>query len=346
MKTEYNRRIFLRNTAILGIGSSLLPSVAGASSDLYKKEAGTRVGIIGADTSHVIAFTKSLNDAKAGMELGGYHIVAVYPPGSRDIESSSSRIPGYTEELKKLGVRIAGSIDELLQETDVILLETNDGRMHLEQALPVLKAGKKMFIDKPVAGSLKDAIAIYAAAEKYKVPVFSASSLRYMNKAQEVRRGLSGKVTGADTYSPAKIEKTHPDLFWYGVHGVELLFTIMGSGCKSVTRFKTDDTDVVVGKWKDNRIGTFRGTRTGAHEYGGTVFTDKATFSLGNYDGYQPLLLEIIKFFQTGIVPVTAEETLEIYAFMEAADESKRKGGAIVLIDEVIKKATKHLPKF
>ena len=257
MKNNYTRRLFLRNTATVSLGLSLLPKTAMIMSHFDSDLAGKRVGIIGADTSHTVAFTRSLNDANAGADLGGYKVVAVYPPGSRDIKSSKSRIPAYTEELKNLGVHIVESIDELLNETDVVLLETNDGRLHMEQALPVLKAGKKMFIDKPVAASLSDVMAIYDAAKKYDVPVFSASSLRYMNKAQEVAKGKSGKVLGADTYSPATLEKTHPDLFWYGVHGVELLFTLMGNGCKSVTRFHTAETDIVVGTWADNRIGTF-----------------------------------------------------------------------------------------
>ena len=118
----------------------------------------------------------------------------------------------------------------------MVLLETNDGRPHLEQALQVLKAGKPMFIDKPVAASLSDAIAIYDAAKNYKVPIFSSSSLRYMESVQDVVKGKIGTVLGADTFSPATLEKSHPDLFWYGIHGVEILFTIMGTGCKQVTR--------------------------------------------------------------------------------------------------------------
>src|SRR3954468_15814160 len=124
----------------------------------------------------------------------------------------------------------------------------------------VIKAGKPMFIDKPVAASLNDVISIYAAAKQANVPIFSSSSLRYMQSVQDVVKGKVGAVLGADTFSPATLEKTHPDLFWYGIHGVEILFTIMGTGCKQVVRIHTNDTDVVVGTWKDGRVGTFRGT--------------------------------------------------------------------------------------
>jgi len=265
--------------------------------------------------------------------------VAAYPKGSNDIKSSVERIKGYTEDVKKLGVEIVNSIEELLTKVDVVLLETNDGRLHLEQALKVLKAGKKMFIDKPLAASLVDAIAIFESAKQYNVPVFSSSSLRFITGAKEIAEGKIGKVLGADTYSPASIEKTHPDLFWYGVHGVEILFTVMGAGCKNVVRVYSDNTDIVIGTWQDDRVGTFRGMRSGKQDFGGTVFGEKAISVLGKWEGYKPLLKEIIKFFRTGLAPVSPGETLEIYAFMEAADESKRNGGSSVTLNSMFQKA-------
>ncbi|MCF2491709.1 Gfo/Idh/MocA family protein [Dyadobacter chenhuakuii] len=329
-----SRRNFILKSVATGAGLGLLeylPAIA-------RPADGKRVGIIGLDTSHSIAFTKALNAATPDPVYDGYKVTAAYPQGSKDIESSTKRIPGYIEEVKKLGVKITGSIQELLAETDVILLETNDGRLHLEQALEVFKAGKRMFIDKPVAGSLSDTIAIYNAAEKYKIPVFSASSLRYIKGLENIDKA---KVLGADTYSPAVLEKTHPDFFWYGVHGVETLYTVMGTGCKSVTRVGTPNTDIVVGIWSDGRTGTFRGTRTGKHDYGGTVFTEDGNKVLGPYAGYEPLLVDIIKYFKTGEMPVTPQETIEIFAFMEAADESKRQGGKSVMLESVLNKARK-----
>lgn len=336
---SYNRRLFIKAAVVSGIGLHLMDGLPA----LARQSDGKRVGIIGLDTSHSVAFTKALNAVAPGAAApdpvyDGYKVVAAYPHGSKDIESSVKRIPGYTEEVKKLGVEITGSIKELLSKVDVVLLETNDGRLHLEQALEVLKAGKRMFIDKPVAGTLSDAIAIYEAAKKYNIPVFSASSLRYIKGLENIDKA---KVVGADTYSPAVLEKTHPDFFWYGIHGVETLYTVMGTGCKSVTRINTPDTDIVVGIWGDGRTGTFRGTRTGKHDYGGTVFTKDGNKVLGPYAGYEPLLADIIKYFKTGQVPVTPEETIEIFAFMEAADESKRQGGKTVTLESVMAKAKK-----
>jgi predicted dehydrogenase len=301
---------------------------------------GKRVGIIGLDTSHSTAFTEALNGEMPDPAYNGYKIVAAYPWGSKDITSSSERIPAYTEEVKKKGVEIVGSIAELLTKVDVVLLETNDGRPHLEQALAVMKAGKPLFVDKPVAGTLAETVAVFEAARKYKAPVFSASSLRYMTGMQDIGSGKTvGKVLGADAYSPAPLEEHHPDFFWYGIHGIETLITVMGRGCVSVSRVYTEGTDIVTGVWGDGRLGTFRGTRTGQHEYGGTVFGEKGVVRVGPYSGYEALLKEIARFFQTGVAPVSEEETLEVYAFMEAADESRRKGGASVDLRGILEKA-------
>ncbi|HTI52081.1 MAG TPA: Gfo/Idh/MocA family oxidoreductase, partial [Planctomycetaceae bacterium] len=302
-----------------------------------------RLGIIGLDTSHSVAFTRILNAADAKEDISGCRVVAAYPKGSPDIESSTSRVPGYTKEVQALGVEIVDSIEALVAQVDAVLLETNDGRPHLAQVLPVLKAGKPVFIDKPIAGSLADAVAIFEAARKYKAPLFSSSSLRYTEGAQAIRAGKIGEVKGCDAYSPCALETTHPDLYWYGIHGVETLFTVMGTGCESVTRVSTPGIDLAVGVWQGGRVGTFRGVREdqggGKAGYGGTAFGTKGVEQIGPYKDYRALVVEIIKFFRTGVVPVTEEETLEIYAFMEAADESKRQGGVPVKLETVLAKA-------
>jgi len=213
MKNQIKRRDFIK-TASAGVAGYGLMSNTFIPGVQKKVPEGLRIGIIGLDTSHATAFTKALNDPAAGPEFGGFKITAAYPKGSSEIKSSYERIPGYTEEVKKSGVEITGSINELLSKCDKILLETNDGRLHLEQALEVMKAGRLMFIDKPIAASLTDAIAIFNSAAHYKLPVFSSSSLRYGTGTAEIRGGSIGRVMGADTYSPATLERPHPDLFW------------------------------------------------------------------------------------------------------------------------------------
>jgi len=298
-----------------------------------------RVGVVGLDTSHSIAFTKSLNATPGNPLMRNCRVVAAYPYGSKDLKESNVRIPGYTEEIQKLGVKVVDSLEALLDEVDAILLETNDGNPRLEQMQQILAAGKPVFMDKPVAAKLSDVVAIYDAAKSAGVPLFSSSSLRYAGGVQEARAGAIGKVLGCETYSPCSLEPTHTDLYWYGIHGVEMLYTCMGTGCESVTRTSTAGSDVVVGKWNDGRIGTFRGIRQGKSGYGGTAFGEQALLPLGPYKGYDPLVVEITNFFRTHQVPVSADETIELYAFMSAADESKRQGGKPVSIVEVMQAA-------
>lgn len=296
-----------------------------------------RIGMIGLDTSHVPAFTDILNNPANKAYVPGAKVVGAFKGGSMDIPSSRDRVEGFTKTLvEKYNVKLYDSVEEMVKHVDAVFIESVDGRPHLAQAIPVIKAGKPLFIDKPMAGSLKDALEIFRLAKAAKVPVWSSSSLRYGKSAQAVRAGSVGKVTYAEATSPASLEEHHPDLYWYGVHGCETLFTVMGTGCESVKRGKTDDGRIeVIGKWKGGRTGIFRE----AKGYAGVAKGEKGEAQIGAYDGYAPLVVEAIKAFQTGIVPVSPEETIEILAFMEAADESKRRGGAEVTLAEVLKKA-------
>lgn len=297
-----------------------------------------RLGLIGCDTSHVIAFTEILNNPAAQGHVPGGKVVAAFKGGSPDLPASAQRIDGYVQQLRdKYGVRFYDTIEELCANVDAVLLESVDGRPHLAQAKPVLAARKPLFIDKPMAGSLRDVVEIFRLAKETRTPVFSASALRFGRDTQAVRQGTVGVVTNAETTSPCEIEPHHPDLFWYGVHGVESLFTAMGTGCDSVRRDTTPEGKIrVVGTWHNGRTGIYREDKS----YGGRAMGTKGVAALGAFDGYAPLVREIMTFFQTGVPPVAPEETLEIFAFMTAADESKRNGGRSVSIQEVLVRAS------
>ncbi len=289
-----------------------------------------RIGIIGCDTSHVTAFTETLNNPEAKSHVPGGKVVAAYKGGSSDIPSSISRVEGYSKTLaEKYQVKFYDRIEDMCKDVDAVLLESVDGRPHLEQVKPVLQARKPVFIDKPMAASLSEVREIFGLAKEKKVPVFSSSGLRFARNTQAVRNGLIGKVYYAETYGPCELEPHHPDLFWYGVHGTESLFTIMGTGCETVQRQTTPDGKIeVAGTWGGGRKGVFREDK-GFH---GLAKGEKGETAAGSFDGYEPLVAAIMRFFQTGVAPVQPEETLEIFAFMEAADESKSKGGAPVRI--------------
>lgn len=330
---------FMRTRVIFILAISFLSIYANCQEKPKK-----RIGILGLDTSHAIEFASMFNGQAAKPEFNGYEVTMAYPWGSRTIEPGYTRVPGFIEKAQKLGIKIAGSIDELLANSDYILLETQDGNLHVEQALAVFKAGKPVFIDKPFAANLADVCLIFELAKKYNVSVFTSSSFRYIEPVELISTGVKGKVLGADCFGPCQEEPSHPTIYWYGIHVVEMLYTIMGTGCTSVSRTHTDESDFIVGKWNDNRIGTFRGMRIGVgpyYHYGGFAYCEKEPVALDKYDGYGyfDLMKEILKFFETGIVPVPHETTIEIYAFMSASSKSMLSNGMPVNISDLINEA-------
>ncbi|HNR31178.1 MAG TPA: Gfo/Idh/MocA family oxidoreductase [Candidatus Hydrogenedentes bacterium] len=307
--------------------------VAPAAEDL-------RVGMIGLDTSHVIAFTQLLNDPGHPKHVPGAKVVAAYKGGSPDLEASATRVDGYTEQLQRdFGVRIVDTIEELCTLVDAIMLESVDGRPHLEQVKPVFAAGLPVFIDKPLAGSLRDALAIARLAKEHDVPWFSCSSYRYYESLVTLLKQDVGEIRGAVSWGPCHLEPHHPDLFWYGVHPTEALYTVLGRGCETVVRTATADTDVITGTWSGGRVGTLIGLRNQATPNKVVVFGAKAVAAQEGGGDYAPMIREVVQFFQTRVAPIAPEETIELFAFMEAADESKRMGGAPVSIQEVMEKA-------
>jgi len=300
-----------------------------------------RIGIIGTDTSHVTAFTKMLNDRTDRNHVPGARVVAAFKGGSPDVEESRSRIDRFAAELKdKWGVAFVNSIEELCDRVDAVLLESVDGRPHLSQVRPVFKAKKRVFIDKPFTASYADAREVVRLSRESGVPFFSSSSLRFNDEVQTVRKSdKHGGIMGAFTFGPEHLEPHHPDLFWYGIHAIEMLYTLLGPGCDKVTRIKTDSADTIVGTWKDGRVGTMRGLIEGQQDYGAVAFGKKALLAtpVPMKSDYRNLVVEIVKFFQTGVPPIPPDETLEIIAFMEAAELSKARGGAAVALAEVMR---------
>ena len=321
-----NRKEFLTSSFAFGLSFAVQANEVFSAGPKVKK-----IGIIGLDITHAVAFTRAINTADSNHPYAKFSVVAAYPYGSKTIALSVERIPKIRQEVQQLGVSIVSSIAELLKKVDYVFLETNDGNLHLQQALEVIKAKKPLFIDKPIANSYSDALKIFEAAKKYACPVFSSSSLRYITGLQELNRT---DIIGADVYCPAVTEPSHKDLYWYGIHGVEMLFALMGPECRSVRTIQEQGTSLYVGEWADGRVASLRGIREGKDDFGGTVFLKDRIVHLGQFMGYGPLLDKILPFFETGVSPVDEKETLAICAFIDAAQESKLNGGNAVQLQK------------
>ena len=292
-----------------------------------------RAGIIGTDTSHVPAFTGQFRSHPDWR----IKVVAAFKAGSPDLPTSANRVEGFAKTIHdKYGVELVGSIEELLGKVDVVLLESVDGRPHLAQATPVLKAGKRLFIDKPLAASLEDARRIVELSKETGTPFFSSSSARFHPDIPRLRDNPRvGKVTKVQGSSPFNKLEFHPDLYFYGVHGVEALYAVMGPGCVSVSRKTDPSADVTTGKWKDGRVGVYHGVLKSKGPPMIQVWGTEGTTESAGPDAYDGLVRAIAEFFHTGRAPVDPAVTVEIFEFMTAAQLSKERGGAEVPLEEL-----------
>lgn len=302
-----------------------------------------RIGLIGLDSSHCEQFTLRLNDPANPSHIPGARVVAAFAGGSPDLPESAGRVAGFTATLKdKYGVQILNTITDVCTAVDAVMILSVDGRPHLTQVREVLLSKKPFFLDKPVAASLKDAVEIYRLAAEAKVPMFSASAMRWYPGVIEVATAESTPALAAISYGPSPILPHHPDLFFYGIHPTEALFTVMGTGCLEVRRTSSETASVITGKWEGNRLGTLHALHAlpmGSPNYKVIRIGQKGVSEQKNQGDYTPLLREIIKFFQTKQPPLSPQQTLEIYAFMEAAEQSKQQNGKPVSLRDVLRKA-------
>jgi predicted dehydrogenase len=294
-----------------------------------------KAGIIGTDTSHVPAFTGQFQSHPEWR----IKVVAAFKGGSPDLPTSADRVEGFAKTIHdKNGVEIVGSIEELLQKVDVVLLESVDGRPHLAQVTPVLKAGKRVFIDKPLAASLEDARKIVQSSKETGTPFFSCSSYRFHPDIPRLRDNPGvGKVSKVQASSPFNVLAFHPDLYFYGIHGVEALYAVMGPGCVSVSRKVENGADITTGQWKDGRLGVYYGPAKGEKVPVIRLSGAEGTTESKGDEGYDGLVRAIAEFFQTGRPPVNPAETIEIFEFMTAAQQSKDRGGVQVPLEQLRK---------
>jgi hypothetical protein len=297
-----------------------------------------KIGILDFDTSHAVEFTRRLNHlgiAEDQWVEGGKVVIGC--PGESKL--SPERIAGFTETMKKMDVPLVEKPADMIGKVDVMLIEAVDGSVHYERAKPFLEAGVPCYVDKPFTNSAADARKLADLAAKKKLPLFSSSSLRFAPELVAFMEDAKhGKVLGALAYGPAPlsgVEGRNPGLFHYGIHALEVLYTLMGPGCESVTCTSDKGADVVTGHWKDGRVATVRGTRGGAGTYGAVAFAEKATtpVAIGTKYIYRELLKKIVETYTTGKPPIDIGVTVEMMAFMESALKSANNHGMVQKVE-------------
>jgi hypothetical protein len=292
-----------------------------------------RVGLVDFDTSHVVAFTQRLNhvDVQESEWVNGAKVVAGCPGES---EMMPERIPGYEATLRGHGVEMVQRPEDLLGKIDAVMIESQQGSRHLNRARPFLQAGLPTFVDKPFAETVDDADAMIALAEKHRAPLLSCSALRYDPQiaAAVARQNDLGRILSADTWTSASLHPGNPGLLHYGIHGVEMLYALMGTGCESVLAPGTDKGEVATGVWKSGHVGAVRGLREGQGGNGMVVHYEKGheAFVVEGAAFYRELMREFVRMCETRRAPLPYAEMREIIAFCAAAHASQLAGGARV----------------
>jgi len=297
-----------------------------------------KLGIIGLDCSHPVAFSKALNNKEYEYHIPDHTVTVAYPGEiSYDFDMSYQRMDMFTQEVReKYGVKIEDSIEKVMDRVDAVFLEQVDARKRLTQFEIIASYGKPVFIDKPIALSSREAYEIINLAKKNNLPLLSTSSLRYVDGlTAALKDHTNGEIDGADFQSPMPIKESQPGFFWYGNHATDMLFETMGSECRSVCVTSTENADIIVGEWKDDRIGTVRGSRYCTNVYTGVIHRRQHPVLIDpSFDKrfmYDCLLEQIIKMFDTKIMPVSFEEMYQVIRFIEAANQSAATGKKVLL---------------
>jgi predicted dehydrogenase len=294
-----------------------------------------RIGLVDFDTSHVQAFTQRLNHIDSGEKdwVDGARVVAGCPGVS---EMMPERIPGYREKLIGYGIEMVERPEDLIGKVDAVLVESQQGNKHLAHAKLFMEAGLPVFVDKPFAETVEQADAMIALAKKHGLPLMSCSALRYDPTITEAlaRQETLGKLLSADAWTSASLHEGNPGMLHYAIHGVEMIYTLMGPGCQSVSMSFTDKGEVAAGTWANGHVGTVRGLRDGSGGNGMVAHYEKghAAFFVEGAAFYREMLKAIVHMFETGEAPIPYDEMGEIVAFISAAEASRQAGGLPVAV--------------
>lgn len=294
-----------------------------------------RLGIVGLDTSHCLAFTRILNDPDQpdDQRVDGARVTHAW--GAEAKPGEEATIAERRAELtERWGVRMVGRPASLVGKVDSVLLLSVDGSTHVSQARPFLAREIPLFIDKPFTNSVAQARALVKLVRASSAPVMSCSALRWAEEVTATRSEFAtiGEPIGGCFCGPGSHKPGIPGSFFYGIHAAEMMQAVMGPGVDCVRSRHTESEDVVTVAYRDGRSAVLRFVRGCPEGFwlsvscpGGRrlVPVDKGTF-------YIRMLREIVGMFRTGTPAVPLDDTFEIVALLEACDKSGARKGAEV----------------
>ena len=288
-----------------------------------------RIGIVGSDNSHAIAFSQLLNREEGynGMRLEGARVTHLW-----GVE------PERNEEVAELGEipHITETTEEMMGGVDGIICVLRDGALHKDAVMPFLKAGMPVFVDKPLATTVADVDAMLDTAQRTGVGFSSFSTLRFEHGYQEwiaeARENEGNAITGVST-GPGDLESQYSGIFFYGIHAVELMLERWGYGVEAVTAVPSGRSVQAVCRYDNGLLVTLNlvnGGRQGfrLYSFGDSGASEHTVDTRTNYRDGLTIALDVLR---EGAWPLTPDQLREPVQILAAIDESVSSGQTVTL---------------
>lgn len=293
-----------------------------------------RIGAIGVDTSHLPEFSRRLKEMHDAGTFDG-RVTAMLDVGDHGWPDAD-QVSEWISTAADLGVERVGSMDDLLNNVDAVMVLAIDGNRHLELATPSLERGLPTYIDKPLTCDVEQAKQILKLSREKDARCYSASSLRFATELESIPDDLGGMVA-IDAFGPGELNDTMPGLYHYGVHTIEMVDAIWGPGVARVSAVEMADRHLVDLEYRDGRYARLRLDRKAAYDFGATIQGDAKThqFRVDFGPVYTRLVAGMAGFFEGKPAPAELRDIVENVAVMAAGNESIKRDGAWIDVPEI-----------
>ena len=220
-----------------------------------------RIGIIGTESSHALAFAKYYNlpDPETGKTpYEDIRVVAVYGTD----QAANEQIVNET------GVAcIAQSVDEILDQVDAVMITSRKGSEHMTYALPFIERRIPLFIDKPFTSDPAEADMLMTKILAHNCPVMGGSACKYLADIAAIKalvRQLQdeGRFVSASMSFRIELNSPFDGIYFYSPHLVEMCLEVFGFDVKKIQAMRTGK-DVLVNVQYENFAVSLQFVRAG-----------------------------------------------------------------------------------
>lgn len=278
-----------------------------------------KVGILGTENSHALAFTQLLNTE----DYPDFKVTAVYGLEKDPSEKIKAEYPD---------VEIVDSITKMGDLVDCAMITARHGKYHKPFAMPFIEAGKPVFIDKPFTISIADAEELLDAAKKYNVPVIGGSGCKYSDELiefkSEIFDGSIGRVESAVMTFAADMKSEYGGFYFYGSHLVEMVMDVFGYDVRSVSAFLNNGHLSAVMRYDEIDVLLSFAKSYTAVAYGekGYIFKKITTDNIYNYE-----INHFTEMVRNSVSSMSDDALIKPVIVLNAIEESLRYGHEINL---------------